>query len=40
MESAGFGPLHSTPERFSEHIRSEMARYAKVIKSAGIQIEQ
>jgi len=40
METAGFGPLHSTPERFSEHIRSEMARYAKVIKSAGIQIEQ
>jgi len=40
MESAGFGPLHSTPERFSEHIRNEMARYAKVIKSAGIQIEQ
>lgn len=40
METAGFGPLHSTPERFSEHIRSEMARYAKVIKSANLQIEQ
>ncbi|MBI4194774.1 MAG: tripartite tricarboxylate transporter substrate binding protein [Betaproteobacteria bacterium] len=40
METAGFIPLHSTPERFSEHIRSEMARYAKVIKSANLRIEQ
>lgn len=40
MAAAGFDPLTSTPERFTEFIRTETARYAKVIKSANLQIEQ
>jgi tripartite-type tricarboxylate transporter receptor subunit TctC len=32
----GVEPMSSTPEFFGELIRSEMARYAKVIKDAGI----
>ncbi|MGH8660645.1 MAG: Bug family tripartite tricarboxylate transporter substrate binding protein [Burkholderiales bacterium] len=37
--SAGVEPLPSTPEHFSGFIKSEMARYSKVIKDAGIKIE-
>jgi len=40
MAAAGFTPLTSTPERFTEFIKSEMARYASVIKDANLKIEQ
>jgi tripartite-type tricarboxylate transporter receptor subunit TctC len=36
---AGFEPMTSTPEQFSEFIRSESARWGKVIRAAGIQPE-
>jgi tripartite-type tricarboxylate transporter receptor subunit TctC len=37
--NAGVEPLPSTPEHFAGFIKSEMVRYAKVIKDAGIRIE-
>jgi tripartite-type tricarboxylate transporter receptor subunit TctC len=40
MAAAGLTPLTSTPERFAEFIKSEMARYARVIKESNLQIEQ
>ncbi len=40
MAAAGLTPLTSTPERFAEFIKTEMARYAKVIKESNLQIEQ
>jgi tripartite-type tricarboxylate transporter receptor subunit TctC len=36
---AGIEPVSSTPEQFAALIRSETARYAKVIKEAGITVE-
>jgi len=32
-------PVGTTPGEFDAHIRSEMAKYAKVIKAAGIKID-
>ena len=32
-------PLGGTPEQFAAHMRSEMARYAKVVKDAGIKVD-
>ena len=32
-------PVGTTPEQFGAHIRSEMAKYAKVIKEAGIKVD-
>jgi tripartite-type tricarboxylate transporter receptor subunit TctC len=40
MEAAGLDPITSTPERFAGHIKSEIARYAKVINEANLVIEQ
>ena len=37
--SAAIEPASSTPEQFAAYIRSETARYAKVIKEAGITVE-
>jgi tripartite-type tricarboxylate transporter receptor subunit TctC len=31
--------VSSTPEQFSAFIRSEMAKYAKLIKEAGIKVQ-
>jgi tripartite-type tricarboxylate transporter receptor subunit TctC len=39
LANAGIEPLTSTPEQFAAHVRSEMVRYAKVIKDAGIKAE-
>ena len=36
LAASGIEPWVSTPERFSEFIKSETVRYAKVIKDAGI----
>ena len=35
----GFEPIGDTPEQFGALIRSEVARYAKLVKTAGIQVE-
>jgi len=39
LAAGGIDPLVNTPEQFAEFIKSETARYAKVIKDAGIKIE-
>jgi tripartite-type tricarboxylate transporter receptor subunit TctC len=36
LAPAGVEPLTSTPEEFANFIRSEAARFGKVIKEAGI----
>ena len=35
----GMYPIGTAPEQFDAHIRSEMAKYAKVIKEAGIKVD-
>lgn len=40
MAAAGFDPLASTAERFAEFLKTETARYARVIKDANLKIEQ
>jgi tripartite-type tricarboxylate transporter receptor subunit TctC len=35
----GAEPVGSTPEEFGAFIKSEMAKYAKLIKAAGIRAE-
>ena len=40
LAAAGFYPLTSTPDRFAEFIRTETARYAKVIRESNLKIEQ
>jgi tripartite-type tricarboxylate transporter receptor subunit TctC len=36
LANEGIEPMSGTPEQFSAHIKSEIARWAKVIKAAGI----
>jgi tripartite-type tricarboxylate transporter receptor subunit TctC len=35
----GLEPLGGTPERFGEHIRNEIAKYAQIVKQANIHID-
>ena len=35
----GYEPVGSTPAQFAAHIKGELARWPKVIKSAGIKPE-
>ncbi len=39
MQNAGFEPLSSTPEKFTEFVKTEIVRWGKVIKDANISIE-
>jgi tripartite-type tricarboxylate transporter receptor subunit TctC len=39
LGAAGIEPMTTTPEQFAAFIKSETARYAKVIKDAGIKAE-
>jgi tripartite-type tricarboxylate transporter receptor subunit TctC len=39
LANAGVEPLTNTPEEFGEFLKSEIARFAKVIKVAGIKPE-
>jgi len=39
ITGAGFDPMSSTPEYFSEFLQAEILRYGRVIKAAGIQPE-
>jgi len=39
FEASGIDTATSTPEQFTELIRSEMVRYAKIVKAAGITID-
>jgi tripartite-type tricarboxylate transporter receptor subunit TctC len=35
----GVDPVGSTPEQFGEHVRSQMAKWAKVVQDAGVKAE-
>jgi tripartite-type tricarboxylate transporter receptor subunit TctC len=39
MRTAGYEPMTSTPEQYGEFIKTEMVRWAKVIKDANVKIE-
>jgi tripartite-type tricarboxylate transporter receptor subunit TctC len=39
LERGGFDIVASTPEQFGAYIRSEMAKWAKVVKAAGVKPE-
>ena len=39
LAASGVEPLTSTPEQFASHIKSEIVRYANVIKDAGIKAQ-
>jgi tripartite-type tricarboxylate transporter receptor subunit TctC len=39
LEALGFNPVADRPEEFRDRIRSEMGRWAKVIRDANIKIE-
>ncbi len=40
LASQGFVPEASTPQHFARHIRVELERFRKLVKSAGIKMEQ
>jgi tripartite-type tricarboxylate transporter receptor subunit TctC len=40
LASQGFVPEASTPQQFARHIRVELERFRKLVKSAGIKMEQ
>ena len=39
MSAAGYEPMTSTPEQYGEFIKTEMVRWAKVIRDANVKIE-
>lgn len=39
MQSAGIETLSGTPEQFSALIRTEIARWARVVKEANLSVE-
>jgi tripartite-type tricarboxylate transporter receptor subunit TctC len=39
LNSLGADPAATTPDQFATHIRSEIARYAQIVKVAGIKVE-
>ena len=39
LQAAGYEPMTSTPEQYAEFTKSEMVRWAKVIKGANVKME-
>jgi tripartite-type tricarboxylate transporter receptor subunit TctC len=39
LDTLGFIPVANTPAEFSERIKSEMARWSKVVQAAGIHVD-
>ncbi len=39
LDALGFVPVANSPSEFAERIKSEMARWDKVVKTAGIQVD-
>ena len=39
LAGQGYDPEGSTPQAFAAHIRSELARYGKLVKAAGITMD-
>ena len=39
LDNAGFEPIGSTPEEFGAYIRSEIEKWGKVVRTAGVRVE-
>jgi tripartite-type tricarboxylate transporter receptor subunit TctC len=39
LDAAGFEPIGSTPEQFGAYIRSEVEKWTKVVRAAGVRVE-
>jgi len=39
LASMGAEPVGSTPAEFAAHVRSEIAKYARIVKTAGVRVE-
>ena len=39
LTGLGAEPVGSTPEQFGEHIKSQMAKWGKVVQDAGVKAE-
>jgi tripartite-type tricarboxylate transporter receptor subunit TctC len=39
LAAVGIEPLHSTPEAFGETIRTELAKWRKVVKASGATVD-
>ncbi len=39
MLDSGYEPAGGTPEKFGEHIRAELAKWAPVVKAAGVKVD-
>jgi tripartite-type tricarboxylate transporter receptor subunit TctC len=39
LDAAGFEPIGSTPEQFGTYIRSEVEKWTKVVRAAGVRVE-
>ena len=39
LAAAGTDPLTSTPEEFADYIKREMAKWAEVIRKAGVKAD-
>jgi tripartite-type tricarboxylate transporter receptor subunit TctC len=39
LDTLGFVPVANSPGEFAERIKSEMARWDKVVKTAGIRVD-
>ena len=39
LDATGFEPIGTTPEQFGAYIRSEIAKWAKVVKASGVRVD-
>jgi tripartite-type tricarboxylate transporter receptor subunit TctC len=39
LDAAGFEPIGSTPEQFGTYIRTEVEKWTKVVRAAGVRVE-
>ena len=39
LATQGLEAVGSTPQQYDAHLRAELAKYARIVKSAGIKVE-
>lgn len=39
LDNAGFEPIGNSPEEFGSYIRSEIEKWGKVVRTAGVRVE-
>ena len=39
LDATGFEPIGSTPEQFAAYIRSEIDKWTKVVRAAGMRVD-